>query len=604
MTATLVFRWQGATLSVGDTGVQPQSGYGDFSAAYQGRSDLVSYAEISTHSMSTRTVKTVRFRNTATEAYWQIRPDLHPSQAPSRITTPWSARLYWRRSANHATRQPIIRFRDGNTTTLLLASNQNNRFILPGVTGQTAAVTPHTSMYRMELQVDPDRDPKVVWRVYLEDNTTPVVDRTASPANVAWDNILLGHMDGGMVGAPLLDFADIEIWVDSYDLGGQFTDNPVAPTAASVTAVGAPSSNPIVDARFNYDAEQNRTTPAATPSYTLYGDIPYSAGGGRFIDLYVPDGTPPAGGWPVVMWAHSGFFTSGSKSDLPTNWRDDLLAAGYAVASVGYVKSEITAGTYPSYPSAGRYPSHIMDFKRAGAYLRDNAATWGLNPEKLIATGFSAGGYIALGAVLTRDLAADANGNKMSLAAATANGDSWGQGYTGPDPEFAGCFVYAAATDLEVATAFDPTKPNSGYIMTLAYRAFLGLVTGTSTPSAPHTTLASLAALNEENWQDTPIAYVRGTADYLVHWEHAESLAASVDFTEYTTPNNHHKANEIYDRDTILDWLEQVLSDDEEPPTGIQLFFWDDNDRVEVPVELSFFNGSTEVPVELDHVGG
>lgn len=596
---SLLFRWQGATLTPGDTGVQPQSGYGDFSAAYQGRSDLVSYAEISAHSMSTRTVNTVRFRNTATEAYWQIRPDLYPSQAPSRITTPWSARLYWRRSANHATRQPIIRFREGNTTKLYLASDQNNRFILPGATGQTAAVTPHTAMYRMELQVDPDRDPKVVWRVYLEDNTTPVVNRTASPADVAWDNILLGHMGGGMIGAPLLDFADIEIH-DDYDLGGQFTSNPVAPTAASVTAVGAPSSNPIVDARFNYDAEQNRTTPAATPSYTLYGDIPYSGGGGaRVIDLYVPDGTPPAGGWPVVMWAHSGFFTGGSKSDLPTNWRDDLLAAGYAVASVGYVKSEITAGTYPSYPSAGRYPSHIMDYKRAGAYLRDNAATWGLNPEKLIATGFSAGGYIALGAALTRDLEQDAAGNPMSLAAATAAGHAWGFGYTGPDPEFRGCFVYAAATDLDAAIAFDPTSPNSGSIMAVAYRAFQGMSTGTTAPQAPHTTIANLAAMNVAN--ACPVAYVRGTSDYLVHWEHEERLSAAlvlagVPYDHFTTPNNHDAANEIYDRDTILDWLEQVLSDDEEP-SGPAVYFYDG--VTEHPVDLVSYDGVTEHPVNL-----
>src|SRR5690606_17295824 len=127
---------------------------------------------------------------------WRIPPNVHPSQGPALVTGPFSARLYWRRAANHATLMPIILFREGNTPKLFVASDQNNRFVLAGLTGPASAATPHTAMWRIELQVDPQRNPSVVMRVYLEDNTTPVVNRTANPANVAWDNFLIGLFNG------------------------------------------------------------------------------------------------------------------------------------------------------------------------------------------------------------------------------------------------------------------------------------------------------------------------------------------------------------------------------------------------------------------------
>src|SRR5690606_39725103 len=55
---------------------------------------------------------------------------------------------------------PIIRFREGSTSKMHVASDQDNRFILPGFTGAASAATPHTAMWRIELQVDPDRDPR------------------------------------------------------------------------------------------------------------------------------------------------------------------------------------------------------------------------------------------------------------------------------------------------------------------------------------------------------------------------------------------------------------------------------------------------------------
>ena len=62
---------------------------------------------------------------------------------------------------------------------------------------------------------------------------------------------------------------------------------------------------------------------------------------------------------------------------------DQLLEAGYAVASINYrLSSEAT------------YPAQINDAKAAVRFLRANAAEYNLNPEKYGAWGASAGGNL------------------------------------------------------------------------------------------------------------------------------------------------------------------------------------------------------------------
>ena len=63
---------------------------------------------------------------------------------------------------------------------------------------------------------------------------------------------------------------------------------------------------------------------------------------------------------------------------------DELVAAGYAVASINYrLSGEAT------------YPAQINDAKAAVRFLRANAAQYKLNPDKFAAFGASAGGNLA-----------------------------------------------------------------------------------------------------------------------------------------------------------------------------------------------------------------
>jgi len=99
------------------------------------------------------------------------------------------------------------------------------------------------------------------------------------------------------------------------------------------------------------------------------------------LDLYIPEGTGP---FPVVIMIHGGGFMLGDKADgTGLTGVDSLLAAGYAVASINYRLS-----------GEAQYPAQIYDAKAAVRFLRANAATYNLNPDKFGAWGASAGGNL------------------------------------------------------------------------------------------------------------------------------------------------------------------------------------------------------------------
>ena len=100
------------------------------------------------------------------------------------------------------------------------------------------------------------------------------------------------------------------------------------------------------------------------------------------LDLYIP--TTGNGPFPVVIMVHGGGFMFGDKADgAGLTGVDQLLAAGYAVASINYRLS-----------GEAIYPAQIYDAKAAARFLRANAETYNLNPDKFGAWGASAGGNL------------------------------------------------------------------------------------------------------------------------------------------------------------------------------------------------------------------
>ena len=111
----------------------------------------------------------------------------------------------------------------------------------------------------------------------------------------------------------------------------------------------------------------------------VYRDLAYVPIGHerQKLDLYVPGDEESI---PLIIWVHGGAFRMGSKADhVPVAYLD----AGYAVASINYRLSQHAI-----------FPAQIEDVKAAVRWLRANAESYRLDPNRFGAWGESAGGHL------------------------------------------------------------------------------------------------------------------------------------------------------------------------------------------------------------------
>jgi acetyl esterase/lipase len=97
------------------------------------------------------------------------------------------------------------------------------------------------------------------------------------------------------------------------------------------------------------------------------------------LDLYVPAKADAP--LPVIVWVHGGAWMGGSKDDGGPALR--FVGKGYAVACINYRLSQHAV-----------FPAQIEDCKAAIRWLRSNATTYNLNPDRIGVWGASAGGHL------------------------------------------------------------------------------------------------------------------------------------------------------------------------------------------------------------------
>ena len=146
--------------------------------------------------------------------------------------------------------------------------------------------------------------------------------------------------------------------------------------AVSLLSIAFLISPPVASAQA-----QKKAKAAEKPSPDL-ANVKYGPHERNVLDLWKAKSDSPTS---LVVFIHGGGFRGGSKEALSAGLLDGLLKKGISVMAIDYrLSPEVT------------FPAHYMDCARAIQFARSKAAEWNLDPQRIGATGGSAGAGTSL----------------------------------------------------------------------------------------------------------------------------------------------------------------------------------------------------------------
>jgi acetyl esterase/lipase len=152
--------------------------------------------------------------------------------------------------------------------------------------------------------------------------------------------------------------------------------------AASGFATSAVSSR-VTDLRHQPTAASKQAADSV-----FYSNIPYTDQGGQLerLDVYVPRGPAPLGGWPVIVAIHGGGWRRFNKDEYGPRIASAFVSHGYVVVAPNYHLSS------PGHPT---WPLNFEEIQSAVRWVRNYASQFGINPGQVVAMGESAGANLA-----------------------------------------------------------------------------------------------------------------------------------------------------------------------------------------------------------------
>ena len=120
-------------------------------------------------------------------------------------------------------------------------------------------------------------------------------------------------------------------------------------------------------------------------------DISYGPGGrDNLLDIWRRSDLRPGDHAPVLLQVPGGAWSLNGKRPQAYTLMSRMVELGWICVSINYSKSPRCT-----------FPSHIIDVKRAIAWVRENIGDYGGDPDFIALTGGSAGGHLASLAALT-----------------------------------------------------------------------------------------------------------------------------------------------------------------------------------------------------------
>jgi acetyl esterase/lipase len=141
--------------------------------------------------------------------------------------------------------------------------------------------------------------------------------------------------------------------------------------------------------------------------------VEYGGAASQFADLSVPQGAAAAGGFPVVVLIHGGFWRAEYGLDLMVPLSADLVTRGFAVWNIEYRRVG---------EDGGGWPGTFEDVAAAIDALAGLAAERPLDLGSVALVGHSAGGHLALWAAGRDQLPAGAPGSGPTVLPTLAIG--------------------------------------------------------------------------------------------------------------------------------------------------------------------------------------
>jgi len=269
----------------------------------------------------------------------------------------------------------------------------------------------------------------------------------------------------------------------------------------------------------------------AHPDVEVQRNLPYGEslegdkGGRNLLDLARPKGAQSGDRRPVLLQVHGGAWMIGDKREQGWPLMSHLASRGWVCVAINYRLS----------PQA-TMPDHIVDVKRAIAWIRGHIAEYGGDPEFLCITGGSAGGHLS------------------SLAAVTANDPAFQPGFEEVDTRLDGCVPFYGVYDF-VDRAGDRGKMSMSE--TMGPRVFK------STPEEQPALWDAVSPITRVHADAPPFLVIQGSHDSLIFSEeahtfverlrekseqpvlHAELLGAQHAFDIFHSPRSAHAVRAV-----------------------------------------------------------
>ena len=224
--------------------------------------------------------------------------------------------------------------------------------------------------------------------------------------------------------------------------------------------------------------------------YTHDGNISYGEySSANQLDIWRRPDLDPSGKAPVLFQIPGGAWVTGNKRGQAHPLMSHLAELGWICVAANYRHSP-----------RNTWPDHIVDVKRALAWVKTHIADYGGDPDFIAITGGSAGGHLS------------------SLAALTPNDPRYQPGFEDVDTRVQAAVPFYGVYDFtRFEDAMHPSMPELLEQMVIKQRH-----------STSFETYADASPVNHVTADDPPFFVLHGTNDSLVPVEQARAFVAKL----------------------------------------------------------------------------